>query len=250
MTANTTYCAFTQNALDLDGNAEQFFEVCFTTGASTDTTAPQVKLISPPNSFLNVPTNTLVQMMFDGPISLVSTGQVTLQVSGSPIPITRSLINGDRGLQLTPSVPLAPNTAHTISIVGVKDLAGNTIASSVSSSFTTGAGIDLVTPGLVSVTPANLATSVPTSTTVKAVFTKAMDAASFDPTTTFKLTDFNGAIVPATISASSDLKTFTLTPSAALTGGGKTYTVTISSSLTDLAGNNLNVFSTTTFTTQ
>ena len=68
----------------------------------------------PPNSFLNVPTNTLVQMMFDGPISLVSTGQVTLQVSGSPIPITRSLINGDRGLQLTPSVPLAPNTAHTI----------------------------------------------------------------------------------------------------------------------------------------
>ena len=57
-----------------------------------------------------------------------------------------------------------------------------------------------------------------------------MDAASFDPTTTFKLTDFNGAIVPATISASSDLKTFTLTPSAALTGGGKTYTVTISSS--------------------
>ena len=49
---------------------------------------------------------------------------------------------GNTILQLVPAAPLAPNTIYTMTIAGVKDPAGNTVAT-VTNSFTTGPSYDI-----------------------------------------------------------------------------------------------------------
>jgi hypothetical protein len=263
LSVGTTYFLSSFSMQDLAGNVQQNFCVGFTTGSVTDTSVPTLKLFSPPSTFTGiVPTNTLVQVLFNKAISATSLGQVTLQLSGSPIPISTSLINGntgtdttdsgiDAGIQLTPSQPLNPSTSYTISVTGVTDVQGKPMAGTMTNAFTTGTGVDLTLPTIVSVTPANGAMSVLTTTNITVVFSKAMDAISFNPTTTLVLQDQNSVIVPATITLSTNLTTATLHPTAPL-NHGITYTVSVDvfGSPTDLSGNVVNGSSTTTFTTQ
>jgi hypothetical protein len=243
---------------DLSGNTQQGFLVTFTTGTGTDTTPPTVQVTSPPSGFVGVPTNAPVQIMFSTAISGTSIGQVSLQQGSacpaSPVSTTSSLINGDTAIQLTPVLPLLPGTTYTMCVTGVADIVGNTMATPVTSSFSTGTGINLTPPTIVSVTPANGAIDQPAGTTVvTVVFSEAMNPVSFNSTTNFVLEDPTGAVVPATITFSPDLKTATLTPKAALLSGSQQYSVYVNylgGGLTDLAGNNLSGNSYTTFWTQ
>jgi len=243
---------------DLSGNAQQGFGDMFTTGSTTDTTPPTVQAISPPSGFVGAPTNTLLQILFSTTISATSLGQVSLQQGStcpsSPVSTTSSLILGDTAIQLAPSLPLLPGTTYTVCVTGVMDVVGNTMAGSISNSFTTGTGVNLTPPTIVSVTPANGAIDQPAGTTVvTVVFSQAMDPVSFNSTTTFVLEDATGAVVPATITFSPDLKTATLTPTAPLSSGDQLYSIYVdylAGGLTDLAGNGLYSSSYTTFYTQ
>jgi hypothetical protein len=126
------------------------------------------------------------------------------------------------------------------------------MAGPLSSSFTTGTGIDLTPPTIVSVTPASGAIDVPDNSSITVVFSQPMDAISFNSTTNLVLEDPTSAIVPATITFSPDLKTATLTPNAALVSGQQ-YSIGVNywgGGLTDLAGNNLSGYSYTTFYAQ
>jgi hypothetical protein len=242
----------------LSGNAQQNFQIVFTTGSTMDTTPPTVQIISPPSGFAGAPTNTLLQILFSTTISPTSLGQVSLQQGStcpaSLVPTTSSLISADTAIQLAPSLPLLPGAMYTLCVTGVMDVTGNTMASPVSSSFTTGTGIDLTQPTIVSVTPVNGATNQPGSTTVvTVVLSEAMDPVSFNSTTNFVLEDPSGPVVPATITLSPDLKTATLTPHAALSSGSQLYSIYVNylgGGLTDVAGNSLYGNSYTVFYTQ
>ena len=141
---------------------------------------------------------------------------------------------------MTPNAPLTPNTLYTVTIAGVKDIAGNALAKTVTSTFTTGAAYDTISPTVISVTPANGTTSVPDLPTIVVVFSEAMDLLSYHGPN-FDLLDANNNLVPATVTFSSDLTTWTLKPAATLNSGA-TYTLWVSwtgGSLTDITGNNL-----------
>ncbi len=170
-------------------------------------------------------------------------------VNGSPLAVTRSLSNADRTLTLTPAVPLAANTVHALSITGVRDTVGNLLVGTVTSTFTTGPGVDFTRPGITTITPADGATGVPVGTTVQVLFTKAMNPVSFNNSNFFIQVANTGATVSATLSFSADLRTAILAPTAPLSAATQ-FRVNVFSSLTDLAGNFLNVNSQTTFTTQ
>ena len=87
------------------------------------------------------------------------------------VPAYAYLINGDQGIELQPYAPLSPNTAYTITVAGVTDIAGNGLAKTFTSTFTTGPTAALAVPVVLSVTPANGAQNVPDSTaTVVVVF--------------------------------------------------------------------------------
>src|SRR5207344_2021699 len=108
----------------------------------------------------NVPLNLVVQVLFDGPIEGSTVGGVTLAQGGSQVNVLRTLSNGNRTLSLVPPALLKASTLYTLTIAGIKDVAGNALASPVTVTFTTGPSPDLVAPTVVSTTPAANATGV------------------------------------------------------------------------------------------
>ena len=225
---------------DLSGNPQQSYCENFYAGSGTVTTGPSVVQVSPSSGLTGVPQNSPVQILFSEAVDAASLGGVTLKQGSTVIPTTTSLYDGDKGVQLLPLTPLSANTTYTINVTGVLDITGNSQTSFPSQSFTTGSGISLVVPALVSTTPANGATSVAVTTTVQVVFSESMDVAAFDPNNSFELYDAaTSSIVPATITFSANNTTATLTPTSNLTGGGVTYYMYIGyiTSLYDLAGN-------------
>jgi large repetitive protein len=173
------------------------------------------------------------------PISGANIGGVTLKQGSSVIPTTATLYDGDQGIQLRPSVPLAASTVYTINVTGVKDITGNAQSSFPSQSFTTGTGTDLVAPTVVSTYPTSGQTNIPVNAALQAVFSKPMGPASFDANNSFTLRDASNNVIPATITFSADFKTVTLQPNSNLIGGGVTYYFEIGyqAYLYDMGGN-------------
>jgi hypothetical protein len=225
---------------NLSGVVQQTFCVNFSAGAGPVTTGPNVLQVSPPSAATGVGTNALIHILLNEQIDGVSTTGVTLKHGSSVVPATLTLFDGNQGIQLLPLTPLAPNTTYTINVTGVLDITGNAQTSFPSQSFTTGSGVDLIPPTVVSTNPVNFATLVPVTTTIQVVFSEPMDPASFDPSNSFTLQDSTHSVVPATITFSADYKTVTLTPNANLVGGGATYFMFVSqfAHVYDLAGNN------------
>ena len=64
-------------------------------------------------------------------------------VSGLPLPVTaRTMSDANRIVTLTLGGLLAPDTAHTLFVDGVRDRAGNLMPAQAVSTFTTSAGVD------------------------------------------------------------------------------------------------------------
>lgn len=121
---------------------------------------------------------------------------------------------------------------------GVKDAAGNALATDYVWSFTSVA--DLVPPQVSSITPANGAGSVAVNTTVSIVFSEAMTNASIS-SGSIELRDASSTLVNATISYNAATRTATLTPAASLVNA-TVYTVIVKSGaggVKDAAGNAL-----------
>jgi hypothetical protein len=154
--------------------------------------------------------------------------------------------------RFAPDVPLANSTTYTASIsTAMKDLAGNSLPLTRNWSFTTGPP-DSVPPTVVSVQPAANSINMPLSTTLSAVFSEPMNLATIG-TGSFTLTGRRfTSETPFNVSGSIVKNTFTpiaqFAPSLQLFMG-TTYTATISSSVTDQAGNHLAVDKTWSFVT-
>ena len=228
---------------DLAGNSG-FYSFSFTTGTTADTTAPQVMGVSPGDGFADVPINAKVTILFDEPIQPLSIDQVTLTGTG-PVEVNRALLNANRLLILTPRVPLAANTLHSLDINGVRDLAGNTLVSPITTSFTTGAEADLRSPTVTTVTPANTATGVPTTTTVEIRFSEPIDRNSVG-LSEFQLLNPSFTPVAGTIVVAADALSATFTPSSPLAPSGVHRPRAFN--ILDLAGNVITFFQ-STFTT-
>jgi hypothetical protein len=146
----------------------------------------------------------------------------------------------------TPSTDLAYGTTYTVTITtGVMDLSGNALTTDYTWSFTTGSPPDTTPPTVISTSPVNGVTGVDVNTTITADFSEAMDASTIN-TGTFTVNDVTGSIA-GTVSFSGTTATFT--PATDL-DHDTTYTATITTDVTDLAGNQLEADHTWSFTTQ
>ncbi|MBL0308582.1 MAG: DUF4082 domain-containing protein [Bacteroidetes bacterium] len=119
--------------------------------------------------------------------------------------------------------------------------------------FNTYVGPDVTSPGVASTSPSNGATGVQINTTVKAVFTEAIDTGTINAST-FELRDSSNVVVLATVSYNTGSRTVTLTPSANL-DYTSVYTATlkggiIEPTIRDLAGNPLAANYSWSFTTR
>ena len=141
------------------------------------------------------------------------------------------------------------SSGYTVTVTtGVKDLAGNAMATQFTSTFTTAAAPDTTPPTVVAVSPANGAASVAVTSPVNITFSEAMDATTINGTTVSLKTTSSGTVVSGAVTYNAATKVATFTPSGAL-AFGTGYTVTVTTGVKDLAGNAMAAQFTSTFAT-
>ena len=156
LTGMTTYTAtVTTGATDLAGNglggnqapapAASNYVWTFTTGAAADLTSPTVTTVFPADLATGVCPNTVVSATFSKSMdpSTITTSTFTLQTSGPPLgPLLSGFVTYDAATKIAsfaPSSSLVDTTKYTATITtGVKDLAGNALASNKVWTFTAG----------------------------------------------------------------------------------------------------------------
>ena len=256
LAGSTTYTATitggASGVKDMAGNALASDYVWSFTTVASDVIPPTVTSVTPTNGATAVSTDTAVVANFSEAINPSTVTGSSFQLRGpGNILVTATISANANQITLTPSAALAGSTNYTATITGgasgVKDLAGNALASDFVWTFTTVA-VDVTAPTVTSVTPTNGANGVGTGTTVAANFSEAINPSTVTGTT-FQLRGPGNTLVTATISANANQ--ITLTPSAAL-AGSTTYTATITggaSGVKDLAGNALASNFVWTFTT-
>ncbi|MDD5105472.1 MAG: Ig-like domain-containing protein, partial [Desulfuromonadaceae bacterium] len=134
----------------------------------------------------------------------------------------------------TPSSALANGTLYTATVrTGVKDLAGNALASNYLFTFTTGVVADTTKPTVKVTSPSDTAVAVPVNRKVTVGFSELMDPLSITSASFLVtgpgVTPVTGTVAPVDTSA-------VFTPSSNLANNTQ-YTCTITTGAKDLAGN-------------
>ena len=245
LTASTQYTAtITTAAQSAQGNALAANYVwSFTTGVSTNASAPTVISTDPANAAINVPLNQKVAATFStfmdpSTISAVGTFTLAETIGGAAVPGTVSYAG--KTAVFTPTANLTASTQYTATITtAAKDLTGVAMAANFVWSFTTGIATNVAGPTIKLTNPASAAVNVFIDTIVSATFSTAMDPTTItNATFTLAVAGVGGAPVSGTVSYDSASQIATFIPSTNLTANTQ-YTATVSNLAKDLSGNAL-----------
>lgn len=233
LAANTVYTAALSTGIGDDlGLPIPATTWMFTTGS--DMVGPNVKILTPAPNATDVVVISTVSARFDEIVTGISPTTFTLMDGATPIPGSTTFTPASRTARFTPDAQLPGNTLLTATLAsGIADSAGNGLPGApVTWTFTTEA--DVFPPQLKSNTPTNGAAGVSTGTTITVVFDEPLVNVS---DLTFTVND-GVAGVTGTIVSGMNGRSRTFTPAAALSSGA-TITVTLSTAITDVAGNPL-----------
>jgi len=220
----------------------------FTTAAAP-AIAPTVTAVAPINNATGVPVNSSsITAAFSVPVApLTGNASFTLTCTAPCVnpagTVTLDSTNQIASFNLNAASALAPLTVYTATVSGVSGLgSGLAMTSPYSWTFTTGAAASVTLPGVSMTVPATTlpgpTTGVPANTAISAVFTTDMAPLTIN-TSSFTLTCSAPCIAPTgTVSYAVGTRSAVFTPAAAL-ASGTTYTATITTAATDLAGNPL-----------
>ena len=244
---NTTYTAkITTDVTDASGNhLLNGYTWNFTTG-TIDTVAPMVVSTipaavtvnpnDPDNPFgtsTNVPVNDAITAYFSEGMdpSTINTNTFTLMQGTTSVAGTVTF-DGYETAVFTPSADLMPNTQYTATITtGATCLGGNTLPQNFVWEFTTGPAQTTV-PMVVSTIPDSNASSVPINSSISATFSEAVNPMTIN-TSTFMVMQ-GTVLIPGTVSFNGvNMAVFDPTDDLSV---NTTYTVTISTGVTDLGG--------------
>jgi len=139
----------TTGVTDLSGNAlASNFVWTFTTGLTTDTTAPTVTLLNPADGISGVGIDASVNATFDKAMDPSTINPQTFRVTGPGATVVVGKVSydvSDMIATFTPVSSLAASTLFTATLSGAKDLAGNALATTVWT-FSTGASTTGMSP--------------------------------------------------------------------------------------------------------
>lgn len=220
---------------DLAGNPLAADKVwSFATAAGNDAAAPAVVFQLPGDGNRYVATNGRISARFSEAMdpATLTTASFTVSAGNGPLSGTVAYNPATRTAVMTPNVPLANNTVYTAALTTlVSDVAGNALAQDAVWSFTT-IPQETVLPFVSATAPADLAGSVSVFNPVTATFSEDMDP------DTINGASFTIAGVTGTVSYDGVTRRASFLPDAPL-ANSTTYTATITTAVTDLAGNAL-----------
>jgi len=210
--------------------------------------APAVTATIPADGATSVPSSTTaIVAAFNEPVAPFTGGaSFTVTAGSGPNPAGTVALDptGTKAtFTLAGSTTLAVATTYTATLTGVTSLGtGLAMASPYVWTFSTSAIQDTTRPAVAFTAPATSISGptagVPANSAIAAAFTKPMNPATLTPLS-FTVTTAAPGLVPAgTVSYAAASQTATFTPTVAL-AVGTTYTATITTSVTDLAGNAL-----------
>lgn len=134
LAGSTTY-TLAARATDLAGNT--MAAAASSTFTTVDTTPPTVTAVTPAQGTTGVATGSTFTVVFSEDVAPASLVATVVPAGGAAVPTTLAYTAASRTLTITPSVLLAGSTAHTITVTGAKDTAGNPLAAPYSWSVTT-----------------------------------------------------------------------------------------------------------------
>jgi large repetitive protein len=244
LAANTTYFVQINTGLQgTNGLAFPFTQnvVFFVTGTGSDTVAPTIVSVSPPNGSVNVGDNALVRVAFSKPVNPLTVNGRTIQLTGggtTEVADAISFSNNNQSVVLTPHAPLPDNTVMTLTISGVTDVAGNAITPQTTT-FTVGTGPSVTAPSVINENPFSGATNVAVNTPIQLQINKPLDPGTVNGNTLFIEDDFTFQQVAGTGSLSGDGRTINFLPAVPLPVS-RTFSVFFAfRGITDLEGNQL-----------
>ena len=204
-----------------------------------DIVAPRAISITPADGAVDVDPNTSVQVTFSEAVARNTIGATTMVLTGpsGALAGTYQFSDGDQRVTFVPADPLALNTTYTLRLTtSIADVAGNPLATEVTSAFTT-IQPDHTAPMVVNVAPNPGAVNVPVTASVLITFSEPLDPASVT-TTSATLAPLGSPALAATVTLSADGLTLAVVPNAVL-APLTAYRVTVTTAVTDLLGNAL-----------
>lgn len=237
LAVGTAYTAtITNGVMDLAGNPLiRNYVWNFTTGTSTDSTAPMLTLFVPAHAATGVDTDRKISATFSEAMNPLTITNKTFTLKQGTTAIPGIVTYSGLSAVFTPASNLAASTNYTATMTtGAEDLAGNALAVKKVWSFTTGVAPDTTAPTVTLTVPAATATGVALSRKVQATFSEPMDPFMFT-NMTFTLTD-GVEPVEGTVSYVGLVATFTPTSNLA---ANTTYHATMTTGVEDMSCNPL-----------
>ena len=215
----------------LSGGSFNFF-----TAITPTSVTPQVTFTNPENNQTLVPTNGLIQVLFNEPVQTSSVGGVTLSLGGTQVAgVVNTLSQGNTQLTLTPPALLQGGGSYAMDVAGVKDASGNVLTPSLMTSFTAAPGPDLSYPTVSAYNPSSGYRGAGTNVNPVFQFSKRMDVISFNSSTVSMYNANTSQYIGINIVPSADRKSVTIQPTSPLLASTQ-YCYVVSGAY-DLVGN-------------
>jgi Listeria/Bacterioides repeat/Listeria/Bacterioides repeat/Listeria/Bacterioides repeat/Listeria/Bacterioides repeat len=208
---------------------------------------PTVNSTSPVSGATNVSPSASITTTFSKAMNptTITSSSFTLKQGATAVAGTVTYNATTNIASFKPNTALASSAAYTATIsTDVADVAGNHLATAYTWSFTTA---DVIPPTISLTSPVSGATNVSPSASITAAFSEAMSSTTITATS-FTLKQGATAVAgTVTYSATTNIASFKSNTDLASTP--TTYTATISTDVTDVAGNHLATAYTWSFTT-
>ncbi|WP_125179592.1 Ig-like domain-containing protein [Leptospira ellisii] len=207
----------------------------FTTGSASDMTPPSVIFYNPLTGTTSAPINTLVTVVFSKTMNC-STVNGAFQISTGGVPLLGGTLNcfGNM-LTYTPPSALIFSTQYDVSVsTNAKDLANNSLTTTVNWNFTTGSAPDSTPPTIGMRSPIHGAGGIGTNTNITIAFSETMDCSTIT-TGSFSLQNVTDTLnVSGTISSCVGTVA-TFHPDFNL-AAGKLFRATVTNAVKDASG--------------
>ncbi|MEM0449175.1 MAG: fibronectin type III domain-containing protein [Methanomassiliicoccales archaeon] len=210
-----------------------------------DTTKPTILSCTPVNGATGISIGSTVTLTFSEDMNKTSVEEVfALTLAGSKVSGKFSWASGS-AMIFTPASTLSYSSTYTVNVgTGAKDLAGNGLAATFTSQFTTVPVPDTIKPNVISCSPSNGDVDVSVSVQVIVEFSEDMDKTSVEGS--FSLKNSSSTVMGTFYWINS--RTVRFIPSSSLSYY-TIYTINVGTGAKDLAGNGLATTFTSQFTT-
>lgn len=198
-------------------------------GCPVDSIPPEVTLTTPDDGAVHVNPSTSIAVTFTEPVD----PRTVTPASFGAVGVTGSIRVSGETATLTPASLLSTDTTYIVTVSSaVTDLAGNALVAPKVWTFRT---IDTVRPAVASASPSAGAQNVPANARVKVVFSEDVAPASIT-STTVQVSRVGGVAVAGSFAVAGSEVSFTPASNLDL---GASYSVTLTTGVTDKAGNGL-----------